>query len=454
MAERTIAAIATPLGEGSIGIVRISGEEAFSIADKVFFSFSGKKISEQAGYTALFGEVRRECGNRIDEAVALCFRCPKSYTGEDVVELSIHGGTLMVKEVLRTVLDAGAVLAAPGEFTKRAFMNGKLDLIKAESVMGLISATNQSELRIARSVHAGGITGQLGVIEGNLVSAAASIAAYCDYPEEDIGEIDIDTFIEELTAVKNALKKMLDEYDVGKILREGIETAIIGRPNAGKSTLMNLLTGTNRSIVTSIAGTTRDVIEDTVMLGEIPLRLADTAGIRESNDEIEAQGVALARQRMNDSQLILAVFDASVPITDEDRKLLADCENRSCVVVLNQIDKGIAFDEEFARGFETVRMSAKNGNGKDALAAAVARVTGAEQLSPDSAVLISERQRDLARRAHIAVDDALNALISGVTPDAVGVMVDEALTALYEMTGKRVTETVTEEIFKKFCVGK
>ncbi len=453
MAERTIAAIATPLGEGSIGIVRISGSQAFAVADRVFFSFSGKSVSSLGGYSALFGEIRR--GDvRIDEAVALCFRSPKSYTGEDVVELSIHGGTLMVKEVLRTVLDAGAALAAPGEFTKRAFVNGKIDLIKAESVMGLISASNQSELRIARSVHAGGITEQLSVIEENLVSAAASIAAYCDYPEEDIGEIDHKTFIKELTAVKNALKKMLDEYDVGRILREGIETAIIGRPNAGKSTLMNLLTGTKRSIVTSIAGTTRDVIEDTVMLGEIPLRLADTAGIRESSDEIEAQGVALARQRMNDSQLILAVFDVSHPVTEEDRLLLEECKDKNCVVIFNQIDKGVLFEEGFAKGYETVRMSAKNGDGKEALAAAVARVTGAEQLSPDSAVLISERQRDLARRAYTAVTEALQALMAGITPDAVGVLVDEALTALYEMTGKRVTDTVTEEIFKKFCVGK
>ncbi len=453
MAERTIAAIATPLGDGGIGIVRISGEKSAEIADKIFFSASGKKISEIKGYTALFGEIRKE-GVRLDEAVALRFTAPKSYTGEDVVELSVHGGTLMVKEVLRAVLEAGAVLAGAGEFTKRAFLNGKLDLIKAESVMSLISAQSTSELKLARSVHAGGVAAKLSLIEKELVSSAASIAAYCDYPEEDIGQIDTETFKADLSRVQKALSKMLSEYDVGRILREGIETVIVGSPNAGKSTLMNLLTGVNRSIVTSVAGTTRDVIEDTVMLGEIPLRLADTAGIRESSDEVEAQGIALARQRLSSSQLVLAVFDCSKEVTQEDINLLNECKDKSLIVILNQCDKGCKFKEDFAKGIETVRMSAKNGDGYEALILAVARVTKAENLSPDSAVLISERQRDLAYRAYLAVNEALMSIENGVTPDAVGVLVDDALTALYEMTGKRVTESVTEEIFKKFCVGK
>ncbi len=453
MAERTIAAIATPLGEGGIGIVRISGEKSAEIADKVFFSASGKKISEIKGYTALFGEIKKD-GARLDEAVALRFTSPKSYTGEDVVELSVHGGALMVKEVLRAVLDAGACLAGAGEFTKRAFLNGKLDLIKAESVMSLISAQNTSELKLARSVHAGGVTGQLSLIEKELVSSAATIAAYCDYPEEDIGEIDTKTFKSELTKVKNALSKMLSEYDVGRILREGVETVIVGSPNVGKSTLMNLLTGINRSIVTSVAGTTRDVIEDTVMLGEIPLRLADTAGIRESDDEVESHGIALARQRLNYSQLVFAVFDCSKPVTNEDRALLNECKDKPTIVIFNQCDKGCVFEEDFAKGYEIIKMSAKNGDGYDALISAVARVTKTENLSPDSAVLISERQRDLANRAYMAVSEALTAIENSVTPDAIGVLVDDALTALYEMTGKRVTETVTEEIFKKFCVGK
>lgn len=453
MAERTIAAIATPLGEGSIGVVRISGKEATQVADRVFVSASGKKIASLSGYQALFGEVCKG-DKRIDEAVALKFASPKSYTGEDVVELSVHGGTLMVKEVLRAVLDAGAVLAQPGEFTKRAFLNGKMDLVKAESVMSLISASTDSELRIARSVHAGGVAKQLDFVESKLVSAAASIAAYCDYPEEDLGDLNEKVFTEELTRVKEALNKMLNEYDVGRVLREGIETVIVGRPNVGKSTLMNLLTGVQRSIVTDIAGTTRDVIEDTVMLGEIPLRLADTAGIRESRDTVESVGVDLAKQRLKDSQLVFAVFDASKETEDEDRKLLLECKDKCFIVVLNKCDKGHKFDEDFAKGMESVRLSAKTGDGLDALRSAVARVTKAESLSPDSAVLISERQRDLARRAFIAVGDALDAMNGGVTADAVGVLVDDAIAALYELTGKRVSDSVTDEIFKKFCVGK
>ncbi len=453
MAERTIAAISTPLGEGGIGVVRISGNEASMIADKVFVSATGKKISELSGYRALFGEIRKG-ESRIDEAVALKFAAPKSYTGEDVVELSVHGGTLMVREVLRAVLEAGAFLAQPGEFTKRAFLNGKMDLIKAESVMSLISASNDSELRIARSVHAGGVAKQLSFVEKKLVSAAADIAAYCDYPEEDLGELDEKVFAEELQKVKEALIKMLNEYDAGRVLREGIETVIVGRPNVGKSTLMNLLSGVQRSIVTDIAGTTRDIIEDTVMFRDIPLRLADTAGIRESSDAVEAVGVDLARQRLSDSQLVFAVFDASHPTTDEDRKLLSECKDKCCIVILNQCDKGYKFDEDFAKDMERVLISAKTGDGLDALYSAVARITKAESLSPDSAVLISERQRDLARRAFEAVSESLSAIRSGVTPDAVGVLVDEAIAALYELTGKRVSDAVTDEIFRKFCVGK
>lgn len=453
MAERTIAAVSTALGEGGIGIIRISGKEAFAIADKVFTSVSGKKIADIPGYTALFGFLHGTDG-RIDQAIALKFVSPKSYTGEDTVELSVHGGTLLVRQALRAVLDAGAVLAEPGEFTKRAFLNGKLDLIKAESVMGLISAHSNSELRLSQSAHSGEMSKQLALIEKNLVSAAASIAAYCDYPEEDLGEIDVEVFEKELTAVSLSLKKMLAEYDAGKILREGVDTVIIGRPNVGKSTLMNLLTGVKRSIVTDIAGTTRDVIEDVVMLGDVPLKLADTAGIRESDDSVEAVGVALARERLNSSQLVLAVFDASKEIEAEDITLLKECENKHCIVILNQCDKGCTFDDTFAKGYEKIRMSAKTGNGLNALTAAVARVTATEQLSPDSAVLLSERQRSLAFRAKESVDNALGSMKNGVTPDAVGVCVDEALSALYEMTGKRVTETVTEEIFRRFCVGK
>lgn len=453
MSETTIAAIATSAFSGGIGIVRISGKEAALIADKVFFSLSGKKVSSLKGYTALFGEIRHE-GRRIDEAVALRFVAPKSYTGEDVVELSVHGGKLVLKEVLRAVLENGAVMADAGEFTKRAFLNGKMDLIKAESVMALIGAESLTQLRFASSVHSGSTGKTLSAIEKNLVSAAASIAAYCDYPEEDIGEIDENTFKRELSAVENSLSKMISEYEAGRILREGVNTVIVGSPNVGKSTLMNLIAGATKSIVTDVAGTTRDVIEDYVMLGEVPLLLADTAGIRESDDIVESAGVALAKERLSCAQLVLAVFDASKKPTNEDYMLLEQCKDKPTIVILNKGDKGYNFDDDFAKGMEKVNISAINGDGYDALVSAVARVTLTEQLNPDSALLLSERQRDLAFRARENVREALEALVGGVTPDCIGVLVDSALSALYEMTGERATDTVTEEIFSKFCVGK
>ena len=319
MSERTIAAIATPLGEGSIGVIRISGDKAIEIADKVFFAFSGKPLCELKGYTAAYGEIKDK-DSVLDDAVALVFRAPKSYTGEDIVEISIHGGRLMLKAVLRVILQNGAFLAEAGEFTKRAFLNGKLDLTKAESVMGLISARSESELRLSRAAHIGGVAEKIDKIESDLVSADASIAAFSDYPDEDIEGLDYDNFLRMLVSAKAEIENMLSNYDAGRILREGIDTVIVGKPNVGKSTLMNMLSGAERSIVTDVAGTTRDVIEDTVTVGDITLRLADTAGIHNTDDTVESIGVKRAKERIDFAELVLAVFDGTSELDKDDLK--------------------------------------------------------------------------------------------------------------------------------------
>lgn len=453
MSERTIAAIATPLGEGSLGVIRISGDNAIAVADKVFKSFSGKKLSELSGYSAAYGEIV-ENEKVIDDGVALVFRSPKSYTGEDVVEISIHGGRLMLKSALRVILQNGAFMAGPGEFTKRAFLNGKLDLTKAESIMGLISANSEAELRLSRAAHIGGVSKKIDKIESDLVSADASIAAYSDYPDEDIEGLDYENFIKMLQSARAEIENMLSTYDAGRVLREGIETVIVGKPNVGKSTLMNMLSGAERSIVTDVAGTTRDVIEDTVMVGDITLRLADTAGIHNTDDTVESIGVQRAKGRIDTAELVLAVFDSTTPLDGDDLSLLSDVKNRNTIIVVNKSDLESNIDMTAFGGMRVVTVSAKNSTGYEELSKQISEISGTANLNPDTAVLIGERQRACAERALEAVNEAINALIGGQTMDAVGVCVDDALAALFELTGKRVTNEVTDEIFRKFCVGK
>ncbi len=453
MKNRTIAAIATPLGEASVGVIRISGDAAVAVADKVFRAFSGKKIADIGGYSALYGEVLNN-NEKLDNAVALKFVSPKSYTGEDVVELSVHGGRYVVKQVLRAVLENGAEAAAPGEFTKRAFLNGKLDLTQAEAVMGVISAQSDSELKMTMSALSGNVSREINEIKGKLLETAASVAFFNDNPDEEIPELNTDNFALKLKTVSDNLQKLIFDYDSGRVLREGVDTVIVGKPNVGKSTLMNLLSRRERSIVTEIAGTTRDIIEDTVMVGDITLRLSDTAGIHKTEDEVENVGIRLAREKSNTAQLVLAVFDLSRPLDGDDRELIESIKNKNTIAVLNKSDIALDFDASAFGDLPTVTVSAKNGVGEVELAAKIAEITGASNISADTAVLGSERQRDCAMRAKKAVDEAYESLVSGLTIDAVGVLIDDALASLYTLTGERVTNTVADEVFERFCVGK
>ncbi len=453
MSERTIAAISTPLGEGGIGVIRISGDNAISISERFFKPLGKKKLSEMEGYTAVFGEVY-DGDDLVDQGIATVFRGPKSYTGEDVIELSVHGGSYIVKRVLRVVLSSGAEMAEAGEFTKRAFLNRKIDLTQAESIMGIISAQSESALRLSQANHTGKLTRQIEQIKQSLLKTAASIAFYADEPDEEIPELNPENFGKMLGDTILELQGLLSDYDAGKVLREGIETAIVGKPNVGKSTLMNALSGTRRSIVTDIAGTTRDVIEDTVTLGGIKLRLADTAGIHKTKDTVESVGVGLAMQRLNTADLVLAVFDSTQPLDSNDKALIEYIKDKKVIVVINKNDLEAQIDESVFDGFPTVYISAKNKDGLAELTAAVQKITKVANLSADSAVLGSERQRDCAARALSASKAALSALNEGQTIDAVGICIDDAVAALLSLTGQRVTNEVTDEVFKRFCVGK
>lgn len=451
----TIAAISTGMAAGGIGIVRISGENAIKIADSIFSSVSGRKIADISGYSALYGKaVDGEAV--LDTAVALLFRAPKSYTGEDVVEISCHGGLYITKRVLRAALSAGAVPAEPGEFTKRAFLNGKMDLTGAESVMNLISAQGEEAEKIALGILEGGLFKEIKKISDKLLYDMALLSAWVDYPYEEIDELSSENLGGDIRNGIESLEKLINNYDTGRIIIEGVDTAIVGRPNVGKSTLMNLLSGTDRSIVTEIAGTTRDIVEDTVTLGGIVLHLSDTAGVRETDDAVESIGVERAVKRLENAQLVLAVFDASRPISDDDRRLIALCKNKNAIGIINKTDlvENYLTDELKENFRKLVFISAKTGDGKDRLEQAVTELLGTGNFDTSAATLINERQLECCKNALKALNEAEEALNIGLTMDAVTVCLDSAVEDLLILTGEKATDSVVNEIFAHFCVGK
>lgn len=453
--SKTICAIATPLQAGGLGVIRISGENAFLVADRVFKSVSKEKLANLKGYTARFGHVHNN-GEIIDEAVALVFKSPKSYTGEDVVEFSVHGGVFVQKKLLRTVMENGAVLAQPGEFTKRAFLNGKLDLAQAESVAAIISAESEQALNASLSAKDGNVSKKINSVKQILLDAAASVAAFSDYPDEEPSFSGINSLMQKLTSAELELEKLIKNYDSGKIYREGVNTAIVGKPNVGKSTLMNLLSGTERSIVTEIAGTTRDIVEETVSVNGIKLKLSDTAGLRETEDTVEKIGVTKAKERILSSDLILAVFDSSKPLTLEDTSLLNSLKGKHAIAILNKNDliQKLTEDQFEKFGIKTVSISAKDELGIEKLKLEITGLLVKENLSPDSIVLSSERQRECVVSALNNLKTAKATMEEGFTIDAVGVCIDDSLNSLLELTGERATIEVTNEVFSKFCVGK
>lgn len=452
MAEELIAAIATPMAAGGIGVVRISGEDALETAQKLFRAKSGKRLSEMKPYTAAYGHILLG-GEPLDECIALVFHGPKSYTGEDVVEFSCHGGLLVMRKVLEAAIRAGARQAGPGEFTKRAFLNGRIDLTRAESVMELIGARNEKALKNAEKRLEGGLSEEAVKLRRAFTDLSSELAAWADYPDEDVPEIDEEELRKKLGGLIGALSKLIDGYGAGKMLREGVKTALVGRPNAGKSTLMNLFSGEEKSIVTDIPGTTRDVVENEIQLGGIPLRLADTAGIRRARDPIEKAGVDRALGRLENCDLALVVFDGSRPLEEEDFFLIKAASRKTAVALLNKSDLPRKADEKTIRASfaQTVEISAKSGKGMEELKNTVASLL---QLDENAAAPANERQLDCFLRAKRAAEDAAGAIEKHMTLDAVTVCIDDALAALYELTGERASDRVIERVFERFCVGK
>ncbi|MEE1026370.1 MAG: tRNA uridine-5-carboxymethylaminomethyl(34) synthesis GTPase MnmE [Acutalibacteraceae bacterium] len=454
MQTDTIAAISTPLGEGGIGAVRISGEDAFKIAKKVFKPINNKDIEKMSGYTAAFGKVY-DGDELLDEGVLLVFRAPKSYTGENVVEISVHGGTHLIRKVLRAVISAGARLAEGGEFTKRAFLNGKMSLTEAESVMSLISAKSDRALNIATRNKNGALSNKIKSMTDKLLYLVSQISVFSDFPEDETLCISEDDFLVSLKDIEKGLDSLIADYDKGRLIIEGINTVIVGSPNAGKSTLMNLLSKTQRSIVTSIAGTTRDVVEQTAKVGDYILFLADTAGIHETDDEVEQIGIKQALSRLNTADLCLAVFDTSVPVTEDDKKILEQIKGKNTLLVLNKNDLETSFNEYYeSLGIPFVKISALTGSGEEDLVNAITELLKLGELDQNAEMLSNERQYQRVLKAKNSINEAISALESGVTLDAVGILIDDGLSSLLELDGKKITVEVADEVFKNFCVGK
>lgn len=453
--SKTIAAVATGNSVSGIGVIRISGDDAIEIAQKVFKAMDGTPLSSLNGYTAKYGNVYYN-GESFDNAVALVFRNPKSYTGEDVVEISVHGGIFIVEKTLEAVFAAGAVPAQAGEFTKRAFLNGKIDLAQAEGVAALISAQGQEAAKASFNLLQGSLSNKITKVLDELINCSASMAAWVDYPDEEIPELQEDALQETLEKAKSALDELLKNYENGIVMTQGVDTAIVGKPNAGKSTLMNMLSGVEKSIVTHIEGTTRDIVENSVRLGNMVLHLSDTAGIRESDDVVEAIGIKKAIEKIDSASLILAVFDGSSPLNDDDRMLIDSCKDKPCVAVVNKTDleSRLEIDEIKAHFDNIVFISAKNQDGADALEKTVKSLLGVENFDSSQPILANKRQKLCVSNAYEHICQALDGAQMGITYDAINVMIDSAVDELLSLTGKKATEEVVNNIFSRFCVGK
>lgn len=452
----TVCAIATPAAVGGISAVRISGERAFSVAESVFKPiYPAVNVSEMSGYTAAYGKIFDD-SERLDDGVLLVYRAPHSYTGEDVCEIFCHGGIYVTQRVLTACLKAGAEPAAAGEFTKRALLNGKMSLTQAEAVADIISAQGKQILSCSNAQREGALYKRCEGISEKIMEVSAQISAWIDYPDDDTPVVTEEWLCERLSDIEEDFGELLSEYDAGRLIREGISCAIVGKPNVGKSTIMNLLSGRERSIVSSVAGTTRDIVEETVNLNGAVCLLSDCAGIRETDDEIEKIGVEIMLKRLENADIVLAVFDGSRELSDEDRRLVELIKGQNVVPVINKSDLETRLDVAYLE--ETLGkaavISAREQNAAEIIAREITSRLNLDQFDANAGFLANERQRSCVIRASEHVREALSAAKSGVTPDAVGVELEAALDAVYELSGKRASDEVIAAVFERFCVGK
>lgn len=480
MTKETIAAIATAAGAAGIGIIRVSGAEALAVADRVFAAASGTPLAETPGGRAVYGRIVDDRAATVDEAIALVMRAPHSYTTEDVVELQCHGGATVLRRVLGLVLAHGARLAACGEFTKCAFLGGRLDLSQAQAVMDVVSARTDRALAVAESHLAGHFSGEIKAMRDRCLALIAHLEAAIDFPEDDIDDVATAEVERAVTEMRGQLRKLLATAHTGRILKDGLLTAIVGKPNVGKSSLLNALLREERAIVTDIPGTTRDSIEETADLGGVPLRIIDTAGIRETQDTVERIGVAKAREYVEKAALVLALFDGSQPLTAEDREILSLIDGKQAIVLLNKADlgqavtgkeiqhiisslplrgrcpegaEGVAQSRDSQAPVSILSISTKDERGFDALTKAITHIAGVTE-APEASYVTNERDIAILRTADDHFRAALETIGNGLSPDFISIDLRSAWETLGEITGETATEDLIDEIFSRFCIGK
>lgn len=453
----TIVAISTAPGNAGIGIIRMSGEDCFEILKKIFIP---KNEGEIKGYTMKYGNIiNNKTKEIIDEVLVSYFVSPKSYTKENMCEINSHGGMIVEKLILEECIRNGATLAEPGEFTKRAFLNGRIDLSQAEAIIDIINSKTEKEMEVAQRHLDGKLSNKINEIKDILLDLMSDIEASIDYPEYDIEETTNKKIKEVLKDVNEKLKKLESSFSIGKILKDGIKTSIIGKPNVGKSSLLNLILGEERAIVSNIEGTTRDTIEEYVNIKGIPLKLIDTAGIRKTNDEIEKIGVKKSKDIINNADLIIAVFDDSRAFDDEDKEIIKLIEGKKAIIVINKVDlkKGYIKNNPIIKELKNIKVdfSTVDDIGFDVLQNKILELFDAKQIEiDDSEIVTSQRQKEYIIKARNATKEAKEAINNDMPLDITTVCIKEILENLLSITGENVSENIINEIFKKFCLGK
>lgn len=449
----TIAAIATPYGLGGVAMIRLSGDDAISIAADSFLTRSGRSLNDYSGYQAAYGDIIGCDGMKIDDGIALVFRAPHSYTGEDVVEITCHGGVAVSELVLRCFLDRGALLAGRGEFTKRAFLNGKMDLTAAEGVIKLIESESEASVRLAAQGKDGKLQQKIRELSERMISIAANIQVLLDYPEEEIPETELKNVQMELLAQRSKMRRLLQQYRQNRIVREGAKIVFVGEPNVGKSTLINQLCGEDKSIVTDIPGTTRDAIEVRTRFHGVLTTLIDTAGLRYTEDPIEKIGVEKAKNMLADADIVIFVLDSSRSIEKQLQLFRQQETQKPTILAVNKIDLNrIALDgNEFER---VVYTSQKMEETIDRLRDEIAQTLKVAEIDSNIPGLLNERQYSAILQSEKEISEAITDLETGVPLDLVSISLEEGIDALLELTGEKASEEVIDQIFSKFCVGK
>jgi tRNA modification GTPase len=457
--DDTIAGISTAPGEGAIGIVRMSGRDSIEIADRIIKSKKGRLIKDMKTYTMMYGYVVDPKNKEsVDEVVVSLMRSPGTYTREDIVEINCHGGMMAVRRILSLVLENGARLAEPGEFTKRAFLNGRIDLSQAEGVMDLIRSKTETSMKVALSQTQGKLSVRVRQLMEKLLKILSHIGAAVDFPEEDVEDVVIPDILKISREINKEIHDMIDSSDAGKIIREGLNVTIVGKPNVGKSSLLNALIEENRAIVTDIPGTTRDTIEEYINIQGIPVRLIDTAGIRLSEDVVEKIGIKKSIEYMEKSDLIILIFDSSRPIDDEDRDIIDKVRDKKVIIIVNKSDLPCKMDMDeagrIAGRFPIIHTSINGNKGIEEIKTAIAKTVYKGEINLGEVYVTNVRHKELLRKAEESINSGIETLNNGYPIDFASIDFKDAYLRLGEITGDTVEDDIIDRIFKDFCVGK